>query len=99
MSTFVKLADVTETAETVVAEAETADVVVAEAETADAVVAEAETADVVVAEAETADAVVAEAEPVVLDTDVIYQRPKKDKEAIIDLSKPEVQDAEMVDDE
>ena len=99
LSTFVKLADVTETAETVVAEAETADVVVAEAETADAVVAEAETADVVVAEAETADAVVAEAEPVVLDTDVIYQRPKKDKEAIIDLSKPEVQDAEMVDDE
>ena len=45
-----------------------------------------------------------EAEPVpiepetVLDTDIIYQRPK-DKEAILDLSKPEVQDAEMIDDE
>ena len=38
-----------------------------------------------------------EAEPV-LDTDIVYQRPK-DKEAILDLSKPEVQDAEMIDDE
>ena len=46
-----------------------------------------------------------EAEPVVaeaaaLDTDVVYRRPKKkEKEAILDLSKPEVQDAEMVDDD
>ena len=39
-----------------------------------------------------------EAEPV-LDTDIVYQRPKKDKEVILDLSKPEVQDAEMIDDE
>jgi len=35
----------------------------------------------------------------VLDTDIIYQRPKKGKEVILDLSKPEVQDAEMIDDE
>jgi hypothetical protein len=45
-----------------------------------------------------------EAEPVVvaetvLETDIIYQRPKKGKEVILDLSKPEIQDAEMVDDE
>ena len=44
------------------------------------------------------DAVIDEA--AVLDTDVIYRRPKKkEKEAILDLSKPEVQDAEMVDEE
>jgi hypothetical protein len=52
---------------------------------------------------EVADAVVAEpviAEATVLDTDVIYRKPKKkEKEAILDLSKPEVQDAEMVDEE
>jgi hypothetical protein len=35
----------------------------------------------------------------VLETDIIYQRPKKGKEVILDLSKPEIQDAEMVDDE
>ena len=41
-----------------------------------------------------------EAEATVLDTDVIYSRPKeKEKETILDLSKPEVQDAEMVDDD
>jgi hypothetical protein len=44
-----------------------------------------------------------EAEPVevkakVLDTDIIYQRPKG-KGVILDLSKPEIQDAEMIDDE
>ena len=47
------------------------------------------------------EAVVAEAiveEPTVLDTDIIYKRPEKKKEPVIDLSKPEVQDAEMVDD-
>jgi hypothetical protein len=45
-----------------------------------------------------AEAVIAEAD--ILDTDVVYRRPKeKEKEAILDLSKPEVQDAEMVDDE
>ena len=43
---------------------------------------------------------VVEAEAAVLDTDVIYSRPKeKEKETILDLSKPEVQDAEMVDDD
>ena len=47
-----------------------------------------------VAEAEHAEAVVAEAVD-----DSVYKRPKKEKEAIIDLSKPEVQDAEMVDDD
>ena len=44
----------------------------------------------------------AETEPIeaetVLDTDIVYQKPKG-KEAILDLSKPEVQDAEMIDDE
>ena len=49
-------------------------------------------------EAEVAEAVVAEVEPVAVD-DAMYKRPKKEKEAIIDLSKPEVQDAEMVDDD
>ena len=50
-----------------------------------------------------ADAIVAE--PVeaeaVLDTDVVYRRPedKEDTETVIDLSKPEVQDAEIVDEE
>ena len=46
------------------------------------------------------------AEPVeaetVLDTDVVYRRPEEDEkeaETVIDLSKPEVQDAEIVDDE
>ena len=34
-----------------------------------------------------------------IDTDIVYQRPKKGKEVILDLSKPEVQDAEMIDDE
>ena len=37
-------------------------------------------------------------EPEVLDTDIVYKRPEKKKEPVIDLSKPEVQDAEMVDD-
>ena len=56
-----------------------------------------------VVEAETTEPI--EAKPVVpeaatLDTDVIYRRPKeKKKEVILDLSKPEIQDAEMVDDE
>ena len=42
----------------------------------------------------------AEAEAV-LDTDVVYSRPKEkdDPETIIDLSKPEVQDAEIVDED
>ena len=37
----------------------------------------------------------------VLDTDVVYSRPKEkdDPETIIDLSKPEVQDAEIVDED
>ena len=66
-----------------------------EAEPAEEVVSEAEA---VVAEAEPAEAVVAEVETVAVD-DSVYKRPKKEKEAIIDLSKPEVQDAEMVDDD
>ena len=42
---------------------------------------------------------VVEAEAV-LDTDVVYRKPEKDDaEAIIDLSKPEVQDAEIVDED
>ena len=42
---------------------------------------------------------VVEAEAV-LDTDVVYSKPEKDDaEAIIDLSKPEVQDAEIVDED
>ena len=55
---------------------------------------ETEPAEEVVAEAEPAEAVVAEAVD-----DSVYKRPKKEKEAIIDLSKPEVQDAEMVEDD
>ena len=39
------------------------------------------------------------AETTVLDTDIVYKRPEKKKEPVIDLSKPEVQDAEMVDNE
>ena len=46
---------------------------------------------------EVAEAVVAE--PALLDTDIVYKKPEKKKEPVIDLSKPEVQDAEMVDDE
>ena len=58
-----------------------------------------EVAEAVVAEPaeEVAEAVVAE--PALLDTDIVYKRPEKKKEPVIDLSKPEVQDAEMVDDE
>jgi hypothetical protein len=62
-----------------------------------------ETVVAVEATEEMADAIVAQpviAEAAVLDTDVVYRRPKKkEKEAILDLSKPEVQDAEMVDEE
>ena len=64
---------------------------------------EAETVETEPIEAKTVEAETIETEPVeaetVLDTDIIYQRPKKDKEVILDLSKPEVQDAEMIDDE
>ena len=73
---------------------------VVEAE-AEAVVAEpveeAVEAEAVVAEP-VEEAVEAEA---VLDTDVVYSRPKEkdDPETIIDLSKPEVQDAEIVDED
>ena len=59
---------------------------------------EAETVEAEPVEAETVEAEPVEAETV-LDTDIIYQRPKKGKEVILDLSKPEVQDAEMIDDE
>ena len=58
----------------------------------------AETAEEVT-EAVVAEPVEAEAaEAAVLDTDIVYKRPEKKKEPVIDLSKPEVQDAEMVDD-
>ena len=52
--------------------------------------------ETVEAEAIVAEPVEAEA---VLDTDVVYRRPedKEDTETVIDLSKPEVQDAEIVD--
>jgi hypothetical protein len=69
----------------------------------EAVEATKEATEAVVVEAETTEPI--EAKPVVaeaaaLDTDVVYRRPKKkEKEAILDLSKPEVQDAEMVDDD
>ena len=69
----------------------------------EAVEATEEATEAVVVEAETTEPI--EAKPVVaeaaaLDTDVVYRRPKKkEKEAILDLSKPEVQDAEMVDDD
>ena len=39
-----------------------------------------------------------EAEPVV-DNNDMFKRPSKKVEDVIDLSKPEIQDAEMVDDE
>ena len=39
-----------------------------------------------------------EAEPVVENNDM-FKRPTKNVEDVIDLSKPEIQDAEMVDDE
>ena len=84
LSTFVKLLD-EESSEPIPIEAETEPI---EAET---VPIEAETEPI---EAET---VPIEAETV-LDTDIVYQKPKG-KEAILDLSKPEVQDAEMIDDE
>ena len=62
-----------------------------------------EATEAVIVEAETTEPI--EAKPVVaeaatLDADVVYRRPKKkEKEAILDLSKPEIQDAEMVDDD
>ena len=86
LSTFVKLED--ETLPEAAVEAETVETEPIEAKTV---------------EAETIETGPIEAKPVeaetVLDTDIIYQRPKKDKEVILDLSKPEVQDAEMIDDE
>ena len=86
LSTFVKLED--ETLPEAAVEAETVETEPIEAKNV---------------EAETIETGPIEAKPVeaetVLDTDIIYQRPKKDKEVILDLSKPEVQDAEMIDDE
>ena len=85
LSTFVDIFD-----ETVVAEAaeEVAEAIVAEPVEAEATE---EAAEAVVAET-------VETETAVLDTDIVYKRPEKKKEPVIDLSKPEVQDAEMVDD-
>ena len=110
LSTFVKLVGEhsSETVETEPVEAETVETESIEAETVEAEPVEAETVEAEPVEAETVEAEPAEAETVkaepveaetVLDTDIIYQRPKKDKELILDLSKPEVQDAEMIDDE
>ena len=83
LSTFVDIFD--ETVETVTVEATE--------EATEAVIVEAETTEPIEAKP-----VVAEAAAV--DTDIVYRRPKKkEKEAILDLSKPEVQDAEMVDDD
>ena len=53
--------------------------------------------EAVVAEAVVAEPVIADIE--VVDTDAQYRRPEKKEEPVIDLSKPEVQDAEMVDDD
>jgi hypothetical protein len=39
-----------------------------------------------------------EEENVEVKNDDVYKRPNKKKESVIDLSKPEIQDAEMVDD-
>ena len=85
LSTFIKLSD---EAEPVVEEAVEAEPVV-EAVEAESVV------EAVVAEP-VAEAV--EAEPVVENNDM-FKRPSKKVEDVIDLSKPEIQDAEMVDDE
>ena len=63
----------------------------------DAVLAEPPEAEEVVAEAVIAEPVIADIE--VVDTDAQYRRPEKKEEPVIDLSKPEVQDAEMVDDD
>ena len=107
LSTFVNIVDGENETEEVVAEpAETeeviAEAVVAEpAETeeviAEAVVAEPAETEEVIAEAIVAEPVIADIE--VVDTDAQYRRPEKKEEPVIDLSKPEVQDAEMVDDD
>ena len=112
LSTFVNLIDDEKNVEEAVAEAVVAEPVKAEEAVAEAVVAEPVEAEEAVAEAVVAEPVEAEeavaeavvAEPViadveVVDTDVLYRRPKKKEEPVIDLSKPEVQDAEMVDDD
>ena len=59
---------------------------------------EAETVEVEAVEAETVEVEAVEAEPVVSNDDM-FKRPNKQEETVIDLSKPEIQDAEMVDDE
>jgi len=38
-------------------------------------------------------------EEAVVSNDDMFKRPNKQEETVIDLSKPEIQDAEMVDDE
>ena len=84
--------------ETVVEEAVEADPVVEEAVEADPVV-EAVVAEPVVGAVEAGPIVEAVvAEPVVENNDM-FKRPTKKVEDVIDLSKPEIQDAEMVDDE
>ncbi|MDE0742156.1 MAG: hypothetical protein OSB59_06195, partial [Candidatus Poseidoniia archaeon] len=101
LSTFVKLED--ETLPEAAVEAETVETEPIEAKTVEAETIETEPIEAKPVEAETIETEPIEAKPVeaetVLDTDIIYQRPKKDKEVILDLSKPEVQDAEMIDDE
>ena len=77
-----------------------AEPVVEEAVEAEPVVEEAVEAEPVVEEAAEAESVVEAvvAEPVVENNDM-FKRPSKKVEDVIDLSKPEIQDAEMVDDE
>ena len=62
------------------------------------VVEEAEPVVETVVEAEPVVETVVEAEPVV-NNDDMFKRPSKKKETVIDLSKPEIQDAEMIDDD
>ncbi len=96
LSTFIKLADVKENDAEEAVEAEP----VVEAIEAEPVV-EAVEAETVVEEIADIEPVVeeaVEAEPVV-NNDDMFKRPNEKEETVIDLSKPEIQDAEMVDDE
>jgi hypothetical protein len=96
LSTFIEIVndDSTEEEDDEVNDGE---IVEAEAEAVVEPVEEAVEAEAVVAEP-VEEAVETEA---VVDTDVVYSRPKEkdDPKTIIDLSKPEVQDAEIVDED
>ena len=93
--------DIEVESEPVVEEAVEAETVVEEAIEAETVVEEAVEAEPV--EVEPVEAETVEVEPVVeeavVSNDDMFKRPNKQEETVIDLSKPEIQDAEMVDDE